>query len=430
MRHNLQDWLEEVDNPSPPTPDLMGQNPNMGQNPAGGNETNPTGVPPQQGQTDPSITNQPQDVTNDPSSPDMPEEKDDQFNDFEVWKNSFFKESIKGNAANLLNMLNDVRHKEGLHSYQRKFVKDNWDIALLRQDANIDNVSKNVRKLLRDQLDRNNPSTSVINHLLTSLQAHPILNNVFIKLLGYGGQKGDLHRKFIASLIGAVQVGSGANNEDIIFNEQHFSIMISTRFNARWGDVILGDWSLKEDDATRYLAAPEQKRLQGGSPEEKDVLRKRVVIESIAKQFETRSFIINVALDDGTIGFFGLDLSNAIKGAYSDGKITIKTKKSDNSEAMIDVNGNIVPLVDITLYYSKETGNQTIDGEPETEEVEFMERRNGTLYLTASYQTIKDCSSVFQGTLLKEIPWNGNISDLSALKSCVYSSYELLMKQC
>ena len=26
-----------------------------------------------------------------------------------------------------------------------------------------------------------------------------------------------------------------------IFNEQHFSIMISTRFNARWGDVILGE---------------------------------------------------------------------------------------------------------------------------------------------------------------------------------------------
>ena len=364
-----------------------------------------------------------------PQTPDMPEQ-DQQFNDFEVWKNNFFKESTKGNTAVLLNLLSDVRHTEGLHPYQRKFVEDNWNIMLLRQDSNIESVCKNMRKLLRDQLDRNNPSSSIVKHLITALQPFPVLNNIYIKLTGYGGQKGDLHRKFMAALTGSVQVGSGANNEDIIFNEKDYSVLISTRFNSRWGDVILGDWSLKEDDVKRYLSDPEQKRLQSGSPEERDVLRRRVVIESIAKQFETRSFLINVVQEDGTIGFLGWDLSNALKAAYSDGKIVLKTKKSDHSEAMIDAEGNIVPLVDLTFYYVKETGQQTLGGEPEKEEVELMERRNGTLYLTATYQTIKEITSNFQGTLYKEIPWNGNISDLTSLKRCVYSSYDLLMKQC
>jgi hypothetical protein len=424
INYNLQDWLlsEEGEQPLP-----MQDAGNMQQAPMPAAPTSDPGpsAPPQQ----PQQPQQPVDLSNDPQTPDMPEQ-DQQFNDFEVWKNNFFKESTKGNTAVLLNLLSDVRHTEGLHPYQRKFVEDNWNIMLLRQDSNIESVCKNMRKLLRDQLDRNNPSSSIVKHLITALQPFPVLNNIYIKLTGYGGQKGDLHRKFMAALTGSVQVGSGANNEDIIFNEKDYSVLISTRFNSRWGDVILGDWSLKEDDVKRYLSDPEQKRLQSGSPEERDVLRRRVVIESIAKQFETRSFLINVVQEDGTIGFLGWDLSNALKAAYSDGKIVLKTKKSDHSEAMIDAEGNIVPLVDLTFYYVKETGQQTLGGEPEKEEVELMERRNGTLYLTATYQTIKEITSNFQGTLYKEIPWNGNISDLTSLKRCVYSSYDLLMKQC
>ena len=426
INYNLQDWLlsEEGELPADPNmgqpmdPAAQGMPPEA---PQGLNSQSPP-----QGEAPQPPTN---DLSNDPNSPDMPQE-DQQFNDFEVWKNNYFKETITGNAPKLLDLLSDVRHSEGLHPYQRKFVEDNWNIILLRHDSNIESVCKNMRKLLRDQLDRNNPSSSIVKHIITALEPFPILNNVFVKLTGYGGQKGDLHRKFVAALCGAVQVGSGANNEDIVFNEKDYSVLISTRFNSRWGDVILGDWSLKEDDAKRYLSESEQKRLQSGSPEERDVLRRRIVIESIAKQFETRAFLINVVQEDGSIGFLGWDLSNALKAAYSEGKIVLKTKKSDHSEAMIDTEGNIIPLVDLTLYYVRETGKQNLDGEPEKEEVEFMERRNGTLFLTATYQTIKEATSVFQGTLFKEIPWNGNISDLTALKRCVYSTYDLLMKQC
>lgn len=432
-RNTLEDWLLEFEIPNSfgsPDPNSQAQtqmnDPNMGL-------SDPmSGAP----SSDPSIGNQNQaeqpaqmpDITQDPQTPDMPEEKP--LHDFEVWKNKFFKESIKGNVSELMHFMSEMMHNDHLQSYQKKFVKDNWNILLLRQDSNIDAASKEIRKNIKSQLDRNNPATSVVNHLVAGLEPNPMLYNIFVKLTGYGAMKGDLHRKFIAALIGATQVGTGGDSEDITFWERDYSIMISTRFNARWGDVLIGNWCLREDDADRYLSDPERKRLDSGSPEERDVLRRRVVVESIAKQFETRAFVINVVQEDGSVHTLGWDISNALKAAYSEGKIRVKTKKSDSSEAMIDDNGQIIPLTDMTIYFVRETGQQNDEGEPEKEEVEFLERRGSQLFLTATVQTIRDAAAAFQGTVFKETPWPGNPSDLSVLSNCVYSAYDLLMKQC
>jgi len=35
-----------------------------------------------------------------------------------------------------------------------------------------------------------------------------------------------------------------------------------------------------------------------------------------------------------------------------------------------------------------------------------------------------------QGTDFKETPYQGNPSDLKALKKCVYSAHDMLMRQC
>jgi hypothetical protein len=258
----------------------------------------------------------------------------------------------------------------------------------------------------------------------------PVLNETFIRMMGYSGNKGELHRKFVAALTGSVQVSSGPDKENIIFNEREYSIKMSTRLNAEWGDIALGSWSLREDDPGRYLSEPELKRLSEGSPEERDVLRRRIVVESIAKQFEEQSFVINVVNDAGVIYHLGWDMSNALRGAYSDGKVVVKTVKSENSEAMISDDGQIVPMIDLKIFLVKDTDGQDRFGNPEKEEIEFMERRNGTLFLTASAATMKDAAQIMQGTELRELPYPGNPSDLKALKRCVYSTHDLLMRQC
>lgn len=369
-----------------------------------------------------------EDVSDDPPAPDMPEEREEQ--DFEIWKLNYFKESIKGDPEKLMEMISPMREKEELEPYQRKFIEDNWNIQLIRQSSNVMSASKNIRKNIRDQLDKNNPSTSVVSHLYSNLESVPNLNEVFIKMMGYSGNKGELHRKYIAALIGAVQVSSSPDKENIIFNEKEYSIKISTRLNSEWGDLAIGSWSLKEDDPGRYLSEPELARLSDGSPQEKDVLRKRIIIESIANHFEEQSFIINVVDENGTIYYMGWDIANCLRGAYADGNIVVKTTKSENSEAMISDDGEIVPMIDLKIYLSKETEGKDEYGNIKREEVEFIERRKGMLFLTASNLTMKDASSYMQGIEYKEIPYPGNPSDLKIIKRCVYSTHDLLMRQC
>lgn len=369
----------------------------------------------------------PEEINDDPHQPDLPEEHDSP--DFEQWKDTFFKESIRGDTNKLLDLIQQVRDLD-LDSYPRKFVEDNLQILFLRQNANIDKACQQIRKLVRDELDHNNPSVSLVNHIHNVLDTMPELNNIFIKLKGLLGAKGDLHRKFIASLIGAVQVGSGGNNEDVIYNERDYSIRISTRYNDKWGRVEIGRWALKEDDPARYLTEPEQRRLEEGSPEEKDVLRRRVVMESIAECFRKRAFLANVVNKDGTIYTLGWDLANSLRAAYADGKLLVKTIKSENSEAMIDNDGVIIPFVDLKIKYIKETGNIDEDGKSETEEHEFMEKIDGILYLTAQHQILQEAASSFQGIVWKETPYRGSSTDLVSTMRCVVGANEALLRYC
>lgn len=441
-RHNLEDWLVEFDIPAAAAqPDMSSgeQPPAVQPDFAQQNMDQSTGqdVPPQD-QQDPEQEKEPKDqmdqdtadnVDEDPKYPDMPEDKKE-LADFEVWKAEYFKESIKGDSEKLLALISSMRDKDSLQPYQRKFVEDNWNIQTLRNNANVLQASKSIRKNIKEQLDKNNPATSLVNHIIRVIDTMPHLNETFIKMMGYSGQKGELHRKFLAALLGAVQVSSSPDKENIILNDREYSVKIPTRLNSEWGDIALGSWSLKEDDPERYLSEPELKRLSEGSPEEKDVLRRRIVVESIAKQFEEQAFIINVVGDDGTIQYLGWDLSNAIRGAYTEGKIVVKNKKSEDSEAMIDSEGAIIPIIDLKIYFVKETGGQTPEGTPEVEEIEFMEKRNGMLFLTAGINTIKDSATTMQGTEFKEVPYQGNPSDLKSLRRCVYSAHDMLMRQC
>lgn len=418
------DWLFEQDMPVPPTPP---SDPNMV-----GDAAPPTG------QDAPSSAEQPvpppnppaeqEDISGDPQTPDMPEEQpEDQ--DFHVWKHNFEKESIKGDVSKMKSMLSMMR-KRDLNSYQSRYVRDNWNIILLREYANINAVSKDIRRMIKDQIDRNNPATSVANYMTQALESHREVADIFIKLIGYGGLKTELHRKLIASLLGAVQLGVGSNTDNITYFDREYTIAISTRYNAKWGNVIIGPWSLEEQDPEKYLSEAERNKLSEGSPEERDVLRRRVVIESIAEKFKTRSFIINVVSEDGTIYFLGWDIAGSLRNAYESGKIVVKTRSSGNSEAMIDESGQIVPAMDWIIYYVKHSGEQDINGKVKKKIVPFIVRRNGNLILVANDQTIRDASSGLSGIAFKEMPYQGNPSDLPILRDCVYTAFDLLMRTC
>ena len=106
----FDDWVFTEDVPpmgSPPMSTPGGPSDPMGQ----GIQNGPPGPPGQpQGQQPGQQPGQQQpDVTEDPQQPDMPDGVQDQEDDFEVWKNKYHKESIKGNITILLQLLNSVR---------------------------------------------------------------------------------------------------------------------------------------------------------------------------------------------------------------------------------------------------------------------------------------------------------------------------------
>jgi hypothetical protein len=420
MNINVLDWLAEQDNL-----DLQGSPAVPGADP---NQPTPQAPETQMMANQPAEEPQePDDITQDPATPDMPEQPEKQ--DFESWKKSFFKESTKGDTLQLMDLLSQVRDSD-LGPADKKFVEDNYNVQLIRQNANVEKASKEIRRSIKGQLDKNNPATSVTNHITAVLESDPTLINTFIKINGYSGLKGDLHRKYVGALLCATQVGSGANTEDLVYNEKDYSILISTRIASKWGDVMLGAWSLREDDPEKFLSEPEIERLNDGSPEERDALRKRLVVESIAELFETRSFLINIVGDDGTLYTLGWDIANSLRSAYSAGKIKVRVKKSENSEALISDEGEIVPLVDISLMYVKETGGQTEDGMPEVKELEFVQRKDGQLFFKASLQTAKEAAAAMQGMSLKESPFTGHPTDLVNLSRCHYSAADLIMRTC
>lgn len=427
-RINSSEWLAEQDIPP------MGGQPDVG---AGGPPMSQPGMPQDpmgtgDQQSDPnamSMDGQPgeEDIAQDPQYPEMPEGGEE--DDFEVWKIKYVKESIKGDPNALTEMIMRVRDRE-LDAYPRKFVEDNLDINFLRQNSNLFQASTEIRKLIKKDFDRTNPSTSVVNHITSILDQNVILNEIYIKLTGLGGAKSDQHRKFIAAMTGSVQVGSGGANEDLVFEESDYSIRISTRFNTKWGDINIGRWFLKEDDPERFLKEAELQRLDGGSPEERDVLRRRVVVESIAEQFMERAFIINVVSPDGTVHHLGWDLGNSLKSAFLDGKLIVRTRDNDTKEAFIDDEGSIVSVPNMDIYYVKESESLSHAGKTELEELEFISHRDGMLFLTAPLELIKEAAVSLQGILLRETLWQGNPSDFLRVQRCVPSSPEILLRQC
>lgn len=404
----------------------------MGPPPDQGNPNNPlmSSKPPQnqQGLAD---GEEDQNITDEPQLPEMPEEQEEP-QDFNEWRQEFLKIAAKGDTMEMLNSLQQMRDSDNLEAPQRKFVEDNWQIIILRQNANVEKASKEIRKLIKQSLDRNSPGASVMQAITGVIEESdtPMIKDVFIKLTGLYGMKTDLHRKYLAALTGSVQVGGGGSTEDIAYSEREFSIRMSTRFHTQFGEIIIGKWNLSQDDPDRYLEEPELERLAEGSPEEKQVLRRRIVIESIAEEFRDRAFLIHVISPDGTMYAIGWDMAESLLGGYKDGALIVRSRAGSDSEAMIDNNGAIVPLLDLNIFYLRQTGETDDLGRPRNREVPFMERRDGTLYLSASLETLRDVfNGSMSGCFFKEMAYAGNPSDIKQIVRAVPNIEEILMRR-
>ena len=122
---NEDSWLNEADQPfagGPPQSQPGTPGDPMGQNMPAPEQGGPMPQPPAQ---------EPEDLSQDPAYPDMPEE-DEGFKDFENFRMKFVGESVKGDPNILEQMILKIRDLD-LEVNQRKFVEDNLQICFLRQ---------------------------------------------------------------------------------------------------------------------------------------------------------------------------------------------------------------------------------------------------------------------------------------------------------
>jgi hypothetical protein len=417
--NNLHYWLEAE---QPAGNQAPASDPNA---PGQGGQIPPQ-QPPQQPDpgTDPSAAAQ-DDVTQDPQHPDeLPQESQG----YEQWKHDFMEAAIKSDNEVLVTMLKSVRDRE-LDVAQKRFVEDNMQIFLFRRDASITKASKEVRALIKQDLDKTNPGSTVMQHFMATLDANPLLYQGLIKLGGTFAWKGDLHRKWIAAILGAVQVGGGSTTKDLVIPEKEFDINFSTRFTTQFGEINIGKWSLIESDPKTHLKPDELSELQEGSPDKKQVLRREIIMKSIGETYRKRAFLINVVTTDGTVYALGWDLGNSILDAYKQGKVVVRGNNNEDKEIMIGDDGNIIPVIDYSLMFVKETGEIGDDGQPETNEVPFMERKDSTLYLVADLETIRLAASSMSGMFFHQVPYGGNPAEVQQLQRAIPGLTEIMVRE-
>lgn len=423
MRNNWQYWVEAENaagNQAPASdPNAPGQGGSI-----------PPQQPPQQPQPgdDPSAAAQApeDDANNDPESIETPEQNAN--SDYESWKHDFMEAAIKCDNEELVTLLKAIRDRD-LEASQRKFVEDNIQIFMFRRDDNVFKASTQIRNAVKKDLDRTNPGTTLMQHFNQAIEQQPLLYQGVIKLAGTFGWKQDLHRKWLAAFFGAVQIGAGSTNKDLVYCGEDYDVNISTRFTTQFGEINLGKWSLTSDDPTKYLKPNERENLSEGSPEEKQVLRRKIILKSIAEHYRKRAFLIHVCTPDGTVYSIGWDIGNSLMDAYKEGKVVVRGRENENKEVLIGDDGAIIPVIDYSLFFVKETGEVDDDGRPETEEVPFIERRDSSLYLIADLDTLKMASAGMSGIFFNSVPYGGNPAEIKQLQRSVPGLYEIIAKQ-
>ena len=348
------------------------------------------------------------DVTQDPQEIEEPQQG--QAKDFEVWRHEFFELAKKGDTGQMIDAIGVVRDRPGLGAPQKKFVEDNLQIWMYRQD--IEQQADQIRKLVNKDFDITNPGTTLMQHICAVMEENTAMIQVPIKLTGTFAWKSDIHRKWVAALLGAVQEGGGASRHDLVLNDDEWSVEISTRFYAEFGEIDMGKWSLAVNDAEKFLSQSEFKALEDGSPGYKRELRRKIVISSIAERFARRAFLIHVCHTDGTLYSIGWDAGDCIKAAYRAGKLEVRAKGTKDKDCKIAKDGAITPLEETRIFYVKDTGELDENGNISTIEVPFIEERSGKLYVIADGNTLRDAASNMSGLFFRELPYSGNPTDI------------------
>lgn len=263
------------------------------------------------------------------------------------------------------------------------------------------------------------------------------ITEMFLKLPSFYSMKADLFRKSICSLTNGIQIGSGGTLEDIFIPiaENGVGIKVCTRCYTSFSNIQIGKWAIQFNDPENFLSDSELEKLNNsGSPEEKEVLRKRIVIESIANHFQDKIYIILVVdPENGRRHELGFNFAELLRDGWKNGYLSVHFRPSvGRGEAGVQVDGELIDLQEIQIdYLQKNPDKLDEEGMPTTENIELMKLNNGYLYLTILEEHFNNFSNDAQRGLFYQMKdFDRDSESLEVIQKCIPDIKEILLKKC
>jgi len=279
--------------------------------------------------------------------------------------------------------------------------------------------------------------TELYSVVSSEIEPYKAITDCLVKLPAFYSMKSDLYRKAMGAMMNGVQIGSGGSLEDLFIplGEDGVGIKVCTRCYTDFGNIQIGKWNLQFNDPENFLSDAELQKLNNtGSPEEKEVLRKRVVVESIAENFKDKVYLCMIV--DPNMGErheIGFNFAELMRDGWKNGYISIEFKASvGKGEAGVQVDGELIDLQEVQIDYIKENADKLDEeGKPVKEHVELMEVKNGFLYVTVMGDEFTNFANDAQaGLFYSSKPFDSGPEELLKVQRCVPDIKEILLKKC
>lgn len=297
------------------------------------------------------------------------------------------------------------------------------------EDFNIDQSSKNNLGEIS--------GTELYSIISEKIEQSSTIVELLLKLPSFYSMKSDLFRKTIAALTNGVQIGSGGTLEDIFIpiEENGVGIKICTRCYTSFSNIQIGKWAIQYNDPENFLSDSELEKLNNsGSPEEKEVLRKRVIIESISNHFKDRVFVILIVNpNNGRRHELGFNFAELLRDGWKNGYLSVHFRPSiGRGEAGVQVDGELIDLQEIQIDYLKTNSDELDeDGKPTVENIELMKVHNGYLYLTILEEHFYNFSNdAQQGLFYSMKEFDQDQEQLITIQRCIPDIKEILLRKC
>ena len=226
---------------------------------------------------------------------------------------------------------------------RRRFIDDNLSVASMLLEASVADFSRKFKTKIKAA----GSFSEAWDDVGSILESNRDLGEAFFKLGRLGAARADAARKLIAALASGAQIGSGGDGPDIIIptEKNGKGVWLGIKAGVNWSNIEIARWQLSADDPGRYLDEVEAQRLENGSPEERAVIRKRLVVESVSAALSDYEVLIIVANPDGTWEELCFTPSTFIKDAFQQGTVTVIEIQDDGSGSSFTSDGKIASCV-------------------------------------------------------------------------------------